>query len=232
MAMRDLVLIPGLLCTEDLFAAQVAGLAGIARIIVADHRRQDTVAGLAAAILKEAPDRFALAGLSMGGYIAFEILRQAPGRVERLALMDTSARPDAPEQSENRRRLVAVAERKGVAVAAREMFAKLVAPMRAEEKVLKSAFLEMAEATGVEGFARQQSAIMNRPDSRATLAVINCPTLVLVGSEDQLTPPEVAHEMARGIAGSRLAVVAGSGHLSTLEEPDVVTAELKAWLEG
>ena len=179
---RHLVLIPGLLCTERLYADQMAALggAGVA-VSVADHTGADSMAGLAAAILGQAPERFTLAGLSMGGYIAFEIMRAAPERVERLALLDTSARPDAPEQSENRRRLVALAERKGVGVPAREMFAKLVAPARADDAELKAAFLEMAEATGVRAFANQQAAILGRADSRPLLAAITCPTLVLVG---------------------------------------------------
>lgn len=227
-----LVLIPGLLCTGALYTAQIAALGGDgARISVADHRGYHTMAGLASAIIKEAPDRFALAGLSMGGYVAFEIMRQAPERVARLALLDTSARADLPEQSENRRRLVALAVKKGVGVAAREMFPKLVAPSRGGDEALKAAFLEMAEATGVASFASQQAAIMMRVDSRPTLAAIACPTLVLVGEEDELTPPEVAQEIADGITDSRLAVVPGSGHLSTLEAPDAVTAELVAWLK-
>ncbi len=226
-----LVLIPGLLCTRALYEPQIAALGARVQVQVADHTAADTMAGLAAAILERAPRRFALAGLSMGGYIAFEIMRQAPERVERLALIDTSARADAPEQSENRRRLVALAEKKGVVVPAREMFPKLVAPSRADDELLREVFLEMAEVTGVKGFANQQAAIMGRADSRPTLGQITCPTLVLVGEDDQLTPPEMAREMAQGIAGSRLAIIPGSGHLSTLEEPDAVSAELEAWLE-
>lgn len=225
-----LVLIPGLLCTSALYEPQIATLGARVQVQFADHTAADTMAGLAAAILERAPRRFALAGLSMGGYIAFEIMRQAPERVERLALIDTSARADAPEQSENRRRLVALAEKKGVVVPAREMFPKLVAPSRADDELLREVFLEMAEVTGVKGFANQQAAIMSRADSRPTLGQITCPTLVLVGEDDQLTPPEMAREMAQGIAGSRLAIIPGSGHLSTLEEPDAVSAELEAWL--
>lgn len=229
---RNLVLIPGLLCTRTLFGSQVRGLADIARITVADNQSANSMTALAASILASAPKRFALAGLSMGGYIALEILRQAPDRVERLALLDTSARPDLPEQSENRRRLVALAEKKGIEVPLREMFPKLVAPARAKDAVLTAIVLDMALAVGVTGFARQQAAIAARPDSRPGLAAINCPTLVLVGEEDQLTPPPIAEEIAAGIAGSRLVVVPGSGHLSTLEAPDAVTAALRTWLAG
>lgn len=225
-----LVLIPGLLCTEALYAAQSANLSGTVTVTVADHRGHDSLAALANAILDVSPARFALAGLSMGGYLAFEIMRQAPHRVERLALLDTSARPDSAEQSENRRRLVALAQKKGVGVPAREMFPKLVAPAHQDDELLRAVFLDMAEATGVAGFARQQAAIAGRPDSRGTLAAIGCPTLVLVGEEDQLTPVELAKEMAEAITGSHLCVVPGAGHLSTLEAADRVSAELLSWL--
>lgn len=228
---KDLVLVPGLLCTADLFRSQIAALdkRGCA-VHVADHAKDASVAAIAGRILADAPPRFALAGLSMGGYVAFEILRQAPERVERLALLDTSARPDMPEQSENRRRLVALAEKKGVSMPAREMFAKLVAPSRADDAELLNTFLAMAEATGTDGFARQQTAIAARPDSRPTLAAVSCPTLVLVGAEDQLTPPPLAEEIAKGIPGARLAVIPGAGHLSTLEAPDALNDALAGWL--
>jgi pimeloyl-ACP methyl ester carboxylesterase len=228
---NHLVLIPGLLCTDALYSPQTAALGARVAIHIADHRAHDTMLALASAILQAAPERFALAGLSMGGYIALEIMRAAPERVERLALLNTSARPDTSEQNENRRRLIALAERKGVGVPAREMFPKLVASARSGDELLKAAFLEMAEVTGVQGFANQQAAIMARADNRPTLVQITCPTLVLVGEEDQLTPPDLAREIAEGVAGSRLAVVPGSGHLSTLEAPEAVTAALKTWLE-
>ncbi|MGD9784821.1 MAG: alpha/beta fold hydrolase [Hyphomicrobiaceae bacterium] len=228
--MENLVLVPGLLCTEDLFAAQIEGLGQTAAISVADHSSHDSIGAIAASILAAAPPRFALAGLSMGGYVAFEILRQAGDRVVRLALLDTSARPDTPEQTANRRRLVAIAQKKGIDVPAREMFPRLVAPARSDDGALQTAFLSMAADTGAEAFARQQSAIAGRPDSRQMLTAISCPTLVLVGSEDQLTPPDLASEMADAIPGATLKLIAGAGHLSTLEEPAAVTAALLAWL--
>ncbi len=230
MQTRHLLLIPGLLCTQDLYAAQIAALAGEVSVHPADHTRSDTMAAIAADVLAAAPERFALAGLSMGGYVALEIMRQAPERVERLALLDTSARPDLPEQTENRFRLVAIAQKKGIEVPAREMYPKLVAPSRAEDGGLQSEFLAMAAATGADGFARQQTAIAGRIDSRSSLSAIACPTLVLVGAQDQLTPPLLAEEMAAAITASRLAVIPGSGHLSPIEAPDAVTRELRSWL--
>ncbi len=232
MTAAQLVLIPGLLCTSELFLPQIDRLGPRLHIAVSGHNREhDSMAAIASAILTVAAPRFALAGLSMGGYIALEIMRQAPQRVERLALLDTSARPDTPEQTANRQRLVALAAKKGIEVPAREMFAKLVAPARVDDAALADTFLDMARETGVDAFARQQQAIAARPDSRPTLAAIRCPTLVLVGEQDQLTPPALAEEIANGIAGSRLAIIPGAGHLSTLEEPDAVGAALEAWLD-
>jgi len=228
--MQNLVLIPGLLCTDRLFAHQIQGLADIAKITVADHAGADSMAAIAAGILAAAPPRFALAGLSMGGYLAFEILRQSPERVTHLALLDTSARPDLPEQTEMRHRLVALARRKGVRTAQQQLVPRLVAPHRVEDAELTAVLMEMAETIGVEGFAHQQQAIATRPDSRPLLREISCPTAVIVGSEDQLTPPAIAEEMASLIPSVRLAVISGAGHLSTLEAPDEVTSELRRWL--
>jgi pimeloyl-ACP methyl ester carboxylesterase len=225
------ILIPGLLCSPRLYAAQLPTLWRYGPVIIADHTRADSVAGIASQILASAPPRFALAGLSMGGYVSFEILRQAPERVAKLALLDSQARPDTPEQSERRRSLIALARKGHFRQAAEALFPSMVHPARAEDEVLKALWLEMADHVGTEGFVRQQTAIMNRPDSRPDLAGIDCPSLVLVGEEDQLTPPDRAREMADTMPNAQLALVAGSGHLSTLEQPEAVTAAMAAWLD-
>ncbi|MFN3868451.1 MAG: alpha/beta fold hydrolase [Hyphomicrobiaceae bacterium] len=231
MTRTSLVLIPGLLCTADLFDAQISDLRDLAEVTIGDHTQSETMAGIARDILATAPREFALAGLSMGGYVAFEILRQAPQRVTRLALLDTSARPDLPEQTANRERLVELANKRGIEPAAEQLLAKLVAPSRRGDDAIVGKIIEMAKATGAEAFARQQKAIAARVDSRPLLAHISCPTLVLVGSDDELTPPSVAAEMASAIPGCRLEVVQGAGHLSPMEEPAAVTAALRFWLE-
>lgn len=231
MTRSSLVMIPGLMCTEVLFDAQIAGLRDIAEVTIGDHMQSDTIAGIARDVLAAAPAEFALAGLSMGGYVAFEILRQAPERVKRLALLDTSARPDLPEQMANRERLVAHAQKRGIESAAEQLLAKLVAPSRRNDDAISAKIIDMARATGVEAFARQQKAIAGRADSRPLLARISCPTLVLVGSDDELTPPSIAAEMASAIPGCRLEVIQGAGHLSAMEEPSDVTAALRFWLE-
>jgi pimeloyl-ACP methyl ester carboxylesterase len=225
-----LILIPGLLCTGNLFAPQLLGLRDVATMTVAAHRQHDTLAAIAAAILATAPPHFALAGLSMGGYIAFEMIRQAPHRVTRLALLDTSARADRPEQTSRRAELLTLARAEGLAAVNRELLPLLVHPRRTSDVALCAVIDEMAVATGVDAFARQQAAIMGRPDNRPFLAEIRVPTMIIVGAEDALTPVKVHEEMQAGIAGSTLHVVPDCGHLSTLEAPATVTALLAQWL--
>ncbi len=226
------LLVPGLLATARLYAAQVPALWRFGPVTVADHRRDDTMAGIARRILADAPPRFSLIGLSMGGYVAFEILRQAPQRVARLALLDTSARPDTAEAGQRRRAQIALAERGRLAEVTEQQFPLLVHPARRDDEALRRLVRLMAEETGADAFIRQQRAIMSRPDSRPGLAAIVCPTLVMVGEADQLTPPEVAREMAEAIPAARLVVVRDSGHLSTIEQPGATTEALAAWLEA
>ena len=228
--MTPLVLLPGLGCDAELWAAQVEALADLAAVQVGDTLQDDSLPAMARRVLAAAPDRFALAGLSMGGYLAFEILRRAPERVERLALLDTSARPDTSEQTETRLQAIAASERYDFAALARTSLNNLVAG-RASPAV-REAVVAMSVRVGAETYRRQQRAIMARPDSRPLLPGIAAPTLVLVGEEDKLTPPAVAAEMRDAIPGAALVTVAGSGHLSTLERPDVFNAALLRWLNG
>jgi pimeloyl-ACP methyl ester carboxylesterase len=225
-----LILAPGLLCTDRLFQPQASGLADIASVAVADTTPFDNVGDAAAAILSAAPPRFALGGLSMGGYVAFEVLRRAPERVRGLALIDTSARPDTPEQIARRTDLIALARRgtfKGVTA---QLLPMLIHPDRLEDEALTGIIFEMAEAVGQEAFVRQQQAIMARPDSRPDLAGIRCPTLVLVGEDDRLTPPAIAREMADAIPGAILETIPDCGHVASLEQPEAVNAALRRWL--
>lgn len=227
---RHLVLVPGLGCTADLFSGQINALHGVVAISVADHTRHDTIGAIAREILAAAPSRFALCGLSMGGYIAFEMMRQAPGRIERLALLDTTALPDGPGQTERRLRLIALAQ-SGEFHAVRDILWSLfVHPARHGDMALQRAVFKMLDDTGPETFVRQQKAIISRPDSRPSLAAIRCPALVLAGEEDVLTPVSAAQTIADGIAGSNLIIVPGCGHLSAMEHPDAVTEALRTWL--
>jgi pimeloyl-ACP methyl ester carboxylesterase len=228
---RTLVLLPGLLNDHRLWSHQVQAVAPLARAQVADLTQDDSLAGMAQRVLAEAPERFALAGLSMGGYVAMEILRRAPERVERLALLDTTARPDAPEQTQRRKDAVALARSGGFDKIMPTMLVTLVHPDHLALERVGGVAKEMARAVGPDAFARQQNAIMHRPDSRPGLPRVTCPTLVLVGADDVPTPPERAEEMAELIPNSRLEVVERCGHLSTLEQPEAVSAALCRWLQ-
>jgi pimeloyl-ACP methyl ester carboxylesterase len=226
------VLVPGLNCSARLYAEQVPELWQFGPVIIADHRHDDSMTALARRILANAPPRFALAGLSMGGYIAFEIMRQAPDRVAKLALLDTGARAEVPERTEARRPLMALAQQGRLGEITDDQFPLLVHRKRHGDQALKAIVRAMNQETGADAYLRQQEAIMGRPDSRPTLAAIDCPTLVLVGDDDQLTPPELAREMANGIRGAKLVIVPESGHLSTIEQPQAVTKALVEWMQS
>lgn len=224
------MLVPGLLCSPLLYANQIPALWQFGPVTVADHRRDETMDAIAKRILAAAPPRFALAGLSMGGYISYAILRAAPERVARLALLDTGSRADLPEQSERRKAQIELARNGRLADIAETLWQVFVHKDRQGDASLKKIVLHMAQHTGADAFIRQQMAIMSRPDSRPDLPKIKCPTLVLVGEGDQLTPPTLSEEIASGIPNSRLVVVRDSGHLSTLERPDAVNTALVEWM--
>lgn len=225
-----LLLVPGLLCSAKLYAPQIAALWPFGPVMVADHRRDDDIGAIATRILAHAPPRFALAGLSMGGYIAFAMLRQAPERIAKLALLDTSARPDTAEQSAGRAQFIAMAEAGKLSEVVDTLAPRFLHRDRRDDAPLNGVIRDMAADTGAEAFVRQEKAIMTRPDSRPLLASIQCPTLVLVGEGDELTTPELAREITAGIVGARLVVVPNCGHLSTIEQPEAVNAALGEWL--
>jgi pimeloyl-ACP methyl ester carboxylesterase len=188
------------------------------------------MAAIAGRILATAPPRFALVGLSMGGYLAFEIMRQASERVERLALLNTSAHPDTAEATERRREQIAMAKDGKLAQVVDMLSQRWVRAAVRGDAALLSVIRQMADETGPEAFVRQQHAIMNRPDSRPGLAAIACPTLVVAGEEDEVTVPGHAEEMASQIPHARLVTIPECGHLSTLEQPAAVTQALLGWL--
>jgi pimeloyl-ACP methyl ester carboxylesterase len=229
--MTDLVLVPGLNCTGALFAPQVTGLADMATCHVADHAGADRLEGIAAGILDAAPERFALAGLSMGGYVAFEIIRQAPDRVTRLCLLDTRAAMDGPEDAERRRQTIALAGSGRFASLHAVFWPRLVHPARAGDASIEGIVRTMMDDTGPERFIRQQTAILHRRDYAPVLDAIAVPTLIVVGAQDAITPPDASRDMQRRIAGSSLVEIADCGHLSTLERPDAVGEAMRGWLK-
>lgn len=230
-AAQPLVLVPGLLCDALLWAPQVQGLADCADAWIVQPTQHDSVEALARAALAACPfERFALAGLSMGGYIAMAMWRQAPERVERLALLDTNALADSAEASANRRALVQRAQAEGMAVVADALLPRLVWPQAPQLAALRASVRTMARNVGLAAFARQQNAIIGRPDQRSALPGVACPTLVACGAQDLLTPPALHEEMAALIPGAQLTVFPDCGHLSTLEQPALVNQALRGWL--
>jgi pimeloyl-ACP methyl ester carboxylesterase len=230
MSAEPTVLVPGLLCSPRLYAEQLPALWRFGPVSVASHQHDDSLAAIAGRILAAAPPRFTLVGLSMGGYLAFEVMRQAGHRVTRLALLNTTARPDTAEASQRRSGQIALARDGQFAEVADVLYRSWVRPARRGDLALRQVIRQMADETGPEAFVRQQLAIMNRPDSRAGLAAISCPTLVVAGAEDEVTVPEHAAEIADRVPRARLTVIPDCGHLSTLERPEAVTEALVGWL--
>lgn len=232
MAKPNLLLVPGLLCDRRLWKAQVEGLRHAAECFVADVSKADSIAGMAGAAVAAMPaGPFAVAGLSMGGYVALEIVRRAGARVSALALLDTNARADSAQATDDRRRMMKIAETDFERVV-NALLPKLLAPAHLRDAALVATVKAMAASTGRDAYFRQQEAIIGRIDSRPHLAAIRCPTLVLCGKEDNLTPVALHEEMAGAIPGARLVVAPQCGHLSTLEQPQLVTMNLVHWLSG
>lgn len=228
----SLLLFPGLLCGARLWRDQVAALSVSVHCIVADCTQDDTLDDMVRRALTAMPDRFAVAGLSMGGYAALALMRLAAQRVTGLCLMDTSARPDTPEQALRRRGLMALVARgnrfKGVTP---RLLPLLLHPDRLGDQAICNEVMAMADRVGPAAYLRQQAAIVARPDSRPELARIAVPTLVAVGTGDQLTPPHLAVEIAELMPGAKLHVVEGAGHLLPMERPATATDLMREWLD-
>ncbi len=221
-----------MMCDARLWAPQRDCLqACCSSVTVADTTRHDSIAAIARHILAEAPDRFAVAGLSMGGFVVFELWRQAAARITHLALLDTNDHADMTERAEQRQQLLAQAIAGGLqAVVAEALKPVYLAAGHQHEKAVLHTIMDMALSLGVEVFERQCKAIRNRRESRSLLAEITVPALVLCGVEDKLCPPDVHKAMAAHIANSQLVLVERCGHLSSLEQPEIVNAAMQAWL--
>jgi pimeloyl-ACP methyl ester carboxylesterase len=225
-----ILLVPGLLSSPRIFAPILPALWRLGPVTVANHIRDDNMGAIARRILDEAPPRFALAGHSMGGYIALEIMRQAPERVMRLALMNTQARPDTPELTARRRDQMARARAGEFRDVLNELFQIFVHPMRRDRADLLQLVHDMGQDIGVDAFIRQQTAIIARADSRPTLATITCPTLVLTADQDKTIPNSLSKEMADGIRGAKLVILSQCGHLPQPEQPEATANALVKWL--
>lgn len=230
MRSKHLILLPGLLCDDALWRHQIAALGGSCEITVMDLTEPTSMGEMAEQVLDEAPISFALAGLSMGGYVAQQIMRAAPDRVERLALVNTNARSDNEAQRKIRTGLIEMADLGKFKGVTPRMLPQLIHPSRMEDPDVAGVVLEMAERIGQDAFKRQQTAILGRTDGRADLHAIRVPTLILAGREDLLCPPKVQQEMADNIEKSTLVIIEECGHLAPLERPGEVNTAFDAWL--
>ena len=225
----QLLLLPGLLNDAGLWRDQISGLADVARCQVADLTQGETLGDLAEAVLAGAEPTFALAGFSMGGYVAQEIARRAPERIERLALLDTSIRVDTPERAAQRRALNEAARRPGQFLGITErILASYIDASRLDDKDLTGRIQAMTQRLGREVFLRQNA--LERSDGAAVLRALNKPIQIICGENDAITPAEGHREMARAIGCTHLLVIPGAGHMTPMEAPEAVNQALRRWL--
>ena len=233
---ETVLFLPGLMCDRAVWEPQVASLSSGHPCIVADYGGADSLTDMAHSALAAAPPRFALAGHSMGGRVALEVMRNAATRVTRLALLDTGyqARPEGQAgetEAAKRHRLLDIARSQGMRAMGREWVRGMVHPGRLRDETLIESILAMIGRKTPEIFAAQIRALLNRPPADAVLRAIRCPTLFLCGRQDSWSPVGRHEDMARMVAGSRLAIIEDSGHMVTMERPEAVTAELAHWLD-
>lgn len=232
-----LLLLPGLMCDRAAWAPMLPYLAGEADCRIPNYSDCRSLGAMAERVLAEAPPTFALAGHSMGGRVALEIVRRAPERVLRLALLDTGmrARPAGTvgeDEKAKRLALLAIARERGVRAMARAWVQPMVHPDRLADRALIDAILAMFERRTADEFAAQIEALLTRPDATGVLQGVACPTLVLCGRDDGWSSPAQHEEMAGMIAGAQLEVVAACGHMAPMERPEAVGAALSAWLRA
>lgn len=231
-----LVLLPGFLCDRTVWQHQIQALSEVAECTCAEYGMLDSLPAMAESVLRSAPEQFSLAGHSMGGRVAFEVYRQAPGRVRRLAVFDTGAKPRpagtaGEEEERGRRRLLAVARSDGMRTMSLQWILGMVAPARITDRNLVESIVRMFERKTADLFEAQMNALLNRPDAASLLGQIRCPALVLTGQQDAWSPPEAHQEIAAQILASRLVIVPESGHMSTMEQPAAVAEAMREWLQ-
>ena len=228
--MQTICLLSGLLCDATVWATQAQALRPSLDVRVMHFARYDSIGAMAAHVLKNSPDRFLLAGHSMGGRVALEVYRQAPERVQKLALLDTGYGPAATDEAEKRGALVRKAMAEGIDAIAETWARPMIAPCNLADTELLESILSMVGRMSGEIYARQTEALLTRPDATPVLSEIRCPTLVLCGRQDTWSPPARHVRMAASIPGSTLRLVDDCGHMSTMEQPDEVLASLQEWI--
>lgn len=235
MPREALLLLPGLLCDADVWEPEITALGAAIDCRVPDYRGAASIGAMAECVLQDAPPRFALAGHSMGGRVALEVVRRSPERVSRLALFDTGYQPRASgaageEEARQRQRLVDLARQRGMRAMGQEWLRGMVHPDRLADPALINRMLAMIERQAFNDYHGQIRALLERPDATSVLGRIGCPTLLACGREDAWSPPARHEAMAALIPGCRLEIFAHCGHMATLECPDAVIASLRRWL--
>ncbi|MEY4377220.1 MAG: hypothetical protein RJB26_1770 [Pseudomonadota bacterium] len=225
-----LVLVPGLLCDALVWKHQLAAFADTHELLVPELSNHTSLEAMASAVLAAAPSQFALAGHSLGGRIALEVVRQAPERVTHLALMDTGVGPPSPHERDSRLELVVLGETSGLAAVAERWLPPMLHPARRQEPAFIAPLEAMVAGRTAASFRRQQEALLARPDARPVLGRVHCPTLVLTGREDEWSPPSQHEAIAAAIPGAKLVIVPEAGHFAPLEQPEPVTQALRELL--
>ncbi len=224
-----LFLLPGLLCDAQSWAPQIEAFAEIANIVIPDFRYVRSITAMAQLVVDAAPERFSLAGHSMGGRVAIEVFRMVPQSVERLALLDTGIHPPKPAEQAKRQELIDLARAEGMEALAARWLPPMLHP---DHSALIAPLTEMVKRSTPETFENQQRALLSRPDACAVIPTIHCPTLVLCGREDLWSPVSQHEEIAAAIDGSKLTIVEECGHMAPVEQPEAVTAAMREWLES
>jgi pimeloyl-ACP methyl ester carboxylesterase len=220
------------LTDERLYAAQLAALGERYECRAFVFRDQDSLGAMAEELLANTPARFTLIGLSLGGYVAFEVIRRQLHRLERLALLDTTAAADQPARHAGRLADMAKVREGGIEALIPELPARWLLPAHAKRPELVALMAEMARSVGARGQINQQTAMLGRPDSHRDLSKVAVPTLVMCGRQDPVTPVADHQAMAACVPGARLAFIENCGHLSAIEQPQAVTQVLSEWLES
>ncbi len=224
------VFLPALLCNAGLFIHQIKTMESECDFYVPDLGLDENVSDAAARVLKRAPERFVLGGISMGGYVALEIMRQAPERVRGLILADTNAHADPEAAREKRLKAIETARAKGIEPLIKPTLLDIIAPEHRSNDVTRHILERMAELTGVDKYVNEQKTIMSRPDSTASIGKIDCPVLVVGGEKDALSPPDALDAMTRLIPRAAHVVIRNAAHLPPLENPAAFTAALRAFI--
>lgn len=228
--MSRLLLLPGLAADEQMWRAQLAGLADWQPVVADVHTRCDTLEDMAAALLAEHPGELVLCGASMGGMLAMETARQAPGRVRGLALLGTSAQPENDEMRAERERAIGLFAQDRVREVIEPNVRFAFHPESARDPALVQAYLAFVLRAGAQALIRQNRAVIARPDARLHLPALRCPVLVLCGEADQLTPPACSREIVSLVPQAEFVLLPRCGHMLTMEQPEAVNAALAGWL--